>query len=82
MRSSTKRVDSRSIIRLGAELWRNGHESIEFMIPKSLSLATVLTIGSKLPRLNHRGKPLVIDAMVVPTDLERVGTMVYAHYKR
>ncbi len=82
MRSSMKRVDSRSIRRIGAELWRDGHESIEFMISRNLSHETVLNIGSKLTRLNHRGKPLVIDAVVVPISLEEVGTMIYAHYKR
>jgi|SRR3989344_4740299 len=76
----TRTVDSRSIRRLGAQLWRDGHQSIEFFIPGNISRQRVMQIGTRLPFLRHRNRAIIIYSVV---DVQSLGgTMIHAGYKR
>jgi len=73
-------VDSRTIRRLGAQLWRDGHQSIEFFIPRSICRERVMKIGTRLPFLRHRNRAVAIYSVVDVRSPN--GTMIYAGYKR
>ncbi|MBI2065076.1 MAG: hypothetical protein HYT62_03440 [Candidatus Yanofskybacteria bacterium] len=80
MRIIGKRVDTRSIRRLGAQLWRDGHETLEFFIPQDLSRESLVKIGARLPFLKHRNRPIIVDFVADQDGL--LGTLIVAHYKR
>ena len=80
MKIVRKLADSRSIIRFGAQLFRNGHETLEFFVPNNLPRESIIKIGARLPFMKHRNRLLVIDFVAEQKGLS--GMLIVAHYKR
>ena len=77
---AAKTIDSRSIRRLGARIWRDGHQAIEFFIPEDLPREKLIAIGSRLPFLRHRNRAIKIYFIADQKSLD--GTLIVAGYRR